>query len=329
MIVRKAIIPAGGWGTRFLPATKAQPKEMLPIVDKPAIQYVVEEAAASGITEIFIVTRKGTPVFEDHFSPSNELEALLYSRGKIDTLQVIKNISKLAEIRFIEQENPRGLGDAVRAAQDQIGEEPFAVLLPDDITSASIPCLKQMLELYEKLNSSLIAVQEVPEEDIHRYGIINPVTNDYPCCLIKDLIEKPHQKQSPSNLAIIGRYILSPAVFPLLAKAPPSIDGEIQLTDSLNRLALKEKIYAYRFSGTRFDVGDKLGFIMANLTFALQRTDLRPQLMRFLDNLNDNNKLIKLLMEETNHLSNRQLDPSKLSSSGPHDHLILDSYVCG
>ena len=300
MLVRKAVIPAGGWGTRLLPATKALPKEMLPLVDKPAIQYVVEEAVASGITDLIMVIRQDWTVIEDHFSSAEELEALLFQRGKHDLLQIVKQIGALANIRFIRQKYPRGLGDAVGAAKELVGDEPFAVLLPDDIITAPVPCLKQMLDLYAQLQAPLVAVQEVPDEDLLRYGMAQPATDDYLCCLVKGFEEKPKHKLSPVNLAIIGRYILSPAIFPLLDKATPGLNGEIQLTDSLNLLAQTEKIYAYRFYGTRFDVGDKLGFIMANLTFALQRPELRAQLLRHLDDLTSSRRFRELLkMEET------------------------------
>lgn len=300
MTIHKAVIPAGGWGTRFLPATKSQPKEMLPIVDKPAIQYVVEEAVASGITEIIIITRQDRGIVEDYFTRSIELETWLCHQGKTDLLEAIKSISNLAKIHFVREKHPRGLGYAVASAWELVGDEPFAVLLPDDIVIASTPCLKQMLDLYDKLHSPIIAVQKIPLEDVQRYGIINPETNEYPCCLIRDLVEKPSFEQSPSDLAIIGRYILTPAIFPLLVKASPGIGGEIQLTDSLRILAHQEKIYGYQFYGTRFDVGDKLGFIMANLTFALQRSDLKPRLKRYLENLVGNNRQSNLYLTEAN-----------------------------
>lgn len=298
MLVRKAIIPAGGWGTRMLPATKALPKEMLPLVDKPAIQYVVEEAVASGIRDLIMVIRKDFSVIEDHFSSAAELEALLLNRGKHDLLQTVKQISAQANIRFIRQEHPRGLGDAVAAAEELIRDEPFAVLLPDDIIAAPVPCLKQMLDLFDQLQTSLVAVQEVPDEDLPRYGMARPATDDYLCCLVQGFEEKPRHKLSPVNLAIIGRYILSPAIFPLLAKATPGLNGEIQLTDSLNLLAQTENIYACRFSGTRFDVGDKLGFILANLLIGLQRPELRVPLLRCLDNLSGSRQFRESLKTE-------------------------------
>ncbi|NLK51139.1 MAG: UTP--glucose-1-phosphate uridylyltransferase [Syntrophomonadaceae bacterium] len=289
MLVRKAVIPAGGWGTRFLPATKAQPKEMLPIVDKPAIQYVVEEAVESGISEIFIVTRIDKPVFLDHFTPFIALENHLLQRGENDLLALVKSISHLTpKIRFILQEEARGLGDAINFVSNLIGNEPFAVLLPDNLIQAQVPCLKQMIDLYEKLRSPLIAVDEVEMDIIHQYGVINPENRNYPFFLIKDLIEKPTREQSPSNLAIVGRYILTPAIFPLLAQAIPGIGDEIQLTDSLRILAHQEKIYGFHFMGTHFDVGDKLGFIKANLALGLQRTDLGPELQRFIVDLVNN-----------------------------------------
>lgn len=279
--VRKAIIPAAGLGTRFLPATKAQPKEMLPIVDKPAIQYIVEEAVASGIEDILIITGRGKRAIEDHFDRSLELEDALIRKGESDLLDLVREIAAV-DIHYIRQKEPRGLGHAVYCARKFIGDEPFAVLLGDDIVVSSTPCLKQMLDLYVQRGGSFVAVQEVPPAEASRYGIVRPQPLGPGLFRALDLIEKPRPAEAPSRLAIIGRYILGPAIFPLLETTTPGAGGEIQLTDALRRLAATEPIYAYAFQGRRYDVGDKLGFLEATVEFALARPDLGPAFREYL-----------------------------------------------
>ncbi|MFI2857091.1 UTP--glucose-1-phosphate uridylyltransferase GalU [Paenibacillus sp. JSM ZJ436] len=282
MKIRKAIIPAAGLGTRFLPATKAMPKEMLPIVDKPTIQYIVEEAIESGIEDIIIVTGKGKRAIEDHFDHSFELEQNLFEKGKFDLLDEVQKSSKMVDIHYIRQKEPKGLGHAVWCARKFIGNEPFAVLLGDDIVQADKPCLKQMIEQYEQLGSSIIGVQHVPWDETSRYGIVNGQQINERLFQVDGLVEKPKDNEAPSNLAIMGRYILSPTVFQILNHQKPGAGGEIQLTDALSLLNQLESVHAYNFDGTRYDVGDKLGFIMTTLEFALQREDLREQLMVFM-----------------------------------------------
>lgn len=255
MKVRKAIIPAAGLGTRFLPATKAMPKEMLPIVDKPTIQYIIEEAVESGIEDIIIVTGKGKRAIEDHFDHSFELEQTLMEKGKFELLKEVQKASKLVDIHYIRQKEPRGLGHAIWCARKFIGNEPFAVLLGDDIVQAEKPCLKQMIEQYERYNASIIGVQHVEKED------------------------------APSNLAIMGRYILTPRIFDILGEQKPGAGGEIQLTDAIATLNQLETIYAYNFKGTRYDVGEKMGFIQTTIELALQREDLKYELLAFLNNV--------------------------------------------
>ncbi|BCV24009.1 UTP--glucose-1-phosphate uridylyltransferase GalU [Gelria sp. Kuro-4] len=282
--VRKAIIPAAGLGTRFLPATKAQPKEMLPIVDKPAIQYIVEEAVASGIEDILIITGRGKRAIEDHFDRSLELEEALAQKGAEGLLDLVREIAAV-DIHYIRQKEPRGLGHAVYCARKFIGDEPFAVLLGDDIVTSRTPCLKQMLDLYAELGGSLVAVQEVPPAEVSRYGVVRPAPLGPRLYRALDLIEKPRPAEAPSRLAIIGRYILSPGIFSLLETTAPGAGGEIQLTDALRRLAVSEPIYAYAFQGRRYDIGDKLGFLEATVEFALARPDLGPPFREYLEEL--------------------------------------------
>ena len=277
MKVRKAIIPAAGLGTRFLPATKAQPKEMLPIVDKPTIQYIIEEAVASGIEDILIITGRGKRAIEDHFDRSLELEEELRKKHKEDLLAQVLDISNLVNIHYIRQKEPKGLGHAIYCAKSFIGNEPFAVLLGDDIVDASTPCLKQMIDVYDEYRTTILGVQRVDPEEVNKYGIVDGKNIDDRIYKVKDLVEKPDTDKAPSNLAILGRYIISPAIFHYLENAKPGKNEEIQLTDSLCQLARKEAMYAYDFVGRRYDVGNKMGFLEATIEFALKREDLRNE----------------------------------------------------
>jgi UTP--glucose-1-phosphate uridylyltransferase len=282
MKVRKAIIPAAGLGTRFLPATKAMPKEMLPIVDKPTIQYIVEEAVESGIEDIIIVTGKGKRAIEDHFDHSFELEQNLLQKGKYELLSEVQKSSELVDIHYIRQKEPRGLGHAIWCARKFIGDEPFAVLLGDDIVQADKPCLKQLMEQYNRYNATILGVQTVPAEDVSRYGIVGGNEIGSRIFSVDRLVEKPTQEESPSNLAILGRYILSPKIFEVLSQQRPGAGGEIQLTDAIAALNEFEAVYAFDFEGTRYDVGEKMGFIQTTIEFALNRPDLRDQLLNYL-----------------------------------------------
>lgn len=283
--VRKAIIPAAGLGTRFLPATKAMPKEMLPIVDKPTIQYIVEEAVESGIEDIIIVTGRTKRAIEDHFDSAPELERNLEEKGKLDLLEEVRYSSNLGNIHFIRQKEPKGLGHAVWCARNFIGDEPFAVLLGDDIVRNDTPCLKQLIEQYEETLSSVIGVQRVPEEETHRYGVIEPLNNRGRLYEVKSLVEKPPQGTAPSNLAIIGRYVLTPEIFRFLDKQKIGAGGEIQLTDAIAELNQIQRVFAYEFEGSRHDVGEKFGFITTTIEFALQDEELRPKLLEFLQDV--------------------------------------------
>jgi UTP--glucose-1-phosphate uridylyltransferase len=280
--VRKAIIPAAGLGTRFLPATKAMPKEMLPIVDKPTIQYIVEEAIASGIEDIIIVTGKGKRAIEDHFDNAPELEQALLEKKKYDLLEQVRHIANLVDIHYIRQKTPKGLGHAVWCARKFIGDEPFAVLLGDDIVQAEKPCLSQLMEQFERTGCSVIGVQPVPDEETHRYGIIEPLEQMGNLYQVKRFVEKPPRGIAPSNLAIMGRYILTPEIFDFLEKQEAGAGGEIQLTDAIQKLNEKQPVYAYSFSGKRYDVGEKLGFVKTTIEFALQNEELREELAVFL-----------------------------------------------
>lgn len=282
MNVRKAIIPAAGLGTRFLPATKAMPKEMLPIVDKPTIQYIVEEAVESGIEDINIVTGKGKRAIEDHFDNSFELEQNLLEKGKMDLLNEVQKSSQMVDIHYIRQKEAKGLGHAVWCARKFIGNEPFAVLLGDDIVQAERPCLKQMIAQYERYRASVIGVQRVPEDEVSRYGIVDGKEIHNRLYSVNSLVEKPIKAEAPSNLAIMGRYILSPRIFEILDHQAPGAGGEIQLTDAIAELNRYEAVYAYDFEGTRYDVGEKLGFIKTTIEFALKREDLRESLLKYL-----------------------------------------------
>ncbi|MCP3031461.1 UTP--glucose-1-phosphate uridylyltransferase GalU [Halobacillus sp. A1] len=283
--VRKAIIPAAGLGTRFLPATKAQPKEMLPIVDKPTIQYIVEEAVASGIEDIIIVSGRGKRAIEDHFDKSYELEEKLIEKEKYDVLEEVQNISNLANIHYIRQKEQKGLGHAISCASRFIGNEPFAILLGDDIVQSDEPCLKQLMNVYEEQECSVVGVQEVPEELVSSYGVVAPRTGEDPSndqIEIQDMVEKPSKEEAPSNLAIMGRYVLTPAIFNILEDLPPGRGDEIQLTDAIKQLNTSERVVAYNFKGRRYDIGNKLGFIDATLDFALNREDLREDVVNLL-----------------------------------------------
>jgi UTP--glucose-1-phosphate uridylyltransferase len=283
--VRKAIIPAAGLGTRFLPATKAQPKEMLPIVDKPTIQYIIEEAVASGIEDIIIVTGRGKRAIEDHFDKSYELEETLAKKGKYDMLEEVQGISKLANIHYIRQKEPLGLGHAISCASRFIGDEPFAVLLGDDIVhSPGKPCLKQLVDVYDRYNSSVIGVQEVPQKDVSKYGVISINQNGIEDGVyhINDLVEKPKLEEAPSNYAIMGRYVLRPEIFEILENQKPGAGGEIQLTDAIKTLNQLQMVVGYEFEGERHDVGDKFGFVKATVEFALEREDLKLEVMNYL-----------------------------------------------
>ncbi len=283
--IKKAVIPAAGLGTRFLPATKAMPKEMLPIVDKPTIQYIIEEAVASGIEDIIIVTGKGKRAIEDHFDRAIELENNLLEKDKMALLDVVQQSSSLAEIHYIRQKEPLGLGHAVWSARKFIGNEPFAVLLGDDIVQSEKPCLRQLIEQFEEKQSSVIGVKKVPEEETHRYGIIDPVEQQDRLYKVEKFVEKPAQGTAPSNLAIMGRYILTPKIFDFLAKKQIGKGGEIQLTDAIQKLNEKQPVFAYNFEGRRFDVGEKLGFIKTTIEFALQNEEISDDLLVFLQDL--------------------------------------------
>ncbi len=285
MQVRKAVIPAAGLGTRFLPATKAQPKEMLPIVDKPTMQYIIEEAVQSGIEEILIITGRNKSSIENHFDKSIELELELEKKRNLELLELVRDISDMINIHYIRQKEPKGLGHAIYCAKSFVEHEPFAVLLGDDIVDAKTPCLKQLIEAYGELQTTILGVQEVAHQDVHKYGIVRGRQLSPEVYQVDDLIEKPPVDQAPSNVAILGRYIITPQIFTILEHTLPGKGGEIQLTDALKELATLEGMHAYIFAGKRYDVGDKLGFIQATIEFALKREDLRAPLMDYLQKL--------------------------------------------
>lgn len=273
--IRKAIIPAAGLGTRFLPATKAMPKEMLPIVDKPTIQYIVEEAIASGIEDILIITGRSKRAIEDHFDHTPDVELLLEQKGNIELLNLVQDISTMVDIHYVRQKEPRGLGHAVYCARKFIGNEPFAVLLGDDVIVSEKPCLKQMMEVYEQQGGSVLGVQRVAKEEVRKYGIVDPSSNvDERTVKVNSLIEKPALDRAPSDIAVMGRYIIDPEIFDILEQTNPGAGGEIQLTDALKVLASQKPVFAHIFEGKRYDVGDKLGFLQATVEFALARPDL-------------------------------------------------------
>ncbi len=288
--VRKAIIPAAGLGTRFLPATKAMPKEMLPIVDKPTIQYIIEEAVASGIEDIIIVTGKGKRAIEDHFDNAFELENNLMEKNKFELLEKVQAPSKV-DIHYIRQKEPKGLGHAVWCARKFIGNEPFAVLLGDDIVQAETPCLKQLMNEYDKTLSSVIGVQTVPKEETHRYGIVDPSNQNGRRYEVTNFVEKPAKGTAPSDLAIMGRYIFTPEIFMFLEKQELGAGGEIQLTDAIQKLNEIQRVFAYDFEGKRFDVGEKLGFIQTTIEFALDDITLKDEVLEFIENLLEKQKI--------------------------------------
>ena len=288
MKVRKAVFPAAGLGTRFLPATKAQPKEMLPLVDKPIIQYGVEEAMAAGCDQIIIITGRGKQAIEDHFDFSYELEKTLEARGKTELLKIVREISDMIHVSYVRQKEALGLGHAVLMARELIGDEPFAVLLADDVIDAEVPCLKQLIEVFEKTQCSVLATQVIDGPAISAYGVLKAKTvagSGDRLHEVLDLVEKPRPEQAPSNLAVIGRYVLTPAVFDCLAGIQAGAGGELQLTDGLRHLLKREKIYGYVFEGRRHDTGDKLGFLKATVEFALKRSDLGEPLRQYLKSL--------------------------------------------
>ncbi|WP_411334080.1 UTP--glucose-1-phosphate uridylyltransferase GalU [Metabacillus indicus] len=292
--VRKAIIPAAGLGTRFLPATKAMPKEMLPIVDKPTIQYIIEEAIESGIEDLIIVTGKGKRAIEDHFDHNFELEQNLIEKEKYDLLEKVRHSSGI-NLHYIRQKEPKGLGHAVWCARKFIGNEPFAVLLGDDIVQAETPCLKQLINEYDNTGSSVIGVQTVGDDQTHRYGIIDPLNKEGKLYQVNRFVEKPKQGTAPSNLAIMGRYVLTPEIFELLENQETGAGGEIQLTDAIQKLNEQQHVYAYDFAGKRYDVGEKFGFIQTTIEFALQHEDLKNDLVELMQ---------KLVEQESLKLSN-------------------------
>ncbi|ARC84018.1 UTP-glucose-1-phosphate uridylyltransferase [Clostridium argentinense CDC 2741] len=282
MKVKKAIIPAAGLGTRFLPATKAMPKEMLPIVDKPTIQYIIEEAVEAGIEEILIITGHNKKSIEDHFDRAIELELNLKNSGKEDLLKLVNDITNLVNIHYVRQKEPKGLGHAILCAKIFAKNEPFAVLLGDDVVDSRTPCLKQLIDEYEKYNCTILGVQQVDKKDTNKYGIVKGMKLSDRLYKVEDLIEKPKVEEAPSNVAILGRYIINPTIFEILENTKPGKGGEIQLTDALKTLISKEDMYAYIFEGRRYDVGDKLGFLQATVEYALKREDLRESFTDYL-----------------------------------------------
>ncbi|HHW9924931.1 TPA: UTP--glucose-1-phosphate uridylyltransferase GalU [Staphylococcus aureus] len=283
--IKKAIIPAAGLGTRFLPATKAMPKEMLPILDKPTIQYIVEEVARAGIEDIIIVTGRHKRAIEDHFDSQKELEMVLKEKGKSELLEKVQYSTELANIFYVRQKEQKGLGHAISSARQFIGNEPFAVLLGDDIVESEVPAVKQLIDVYEETGHSVIGVQEVPEADTHRYGIIDPLTKNGRQYEVKKFVEKPAQGTAPSNLAIMGRYVLTPEIFDYLKTQKEGAGNEIQLTDAIERMNNDNQVYAYDFEGERYDVGEKLGFVKTTIEYALKDDSMREELTRFIKEL--------------------------------------------
>jgi UTP--glucose-1-phosphate uridylyltransferase len=287
MRIRKAVFPAAGLGTRFLPATKAQPKEMLPLVDKPIIQYVIEEAVAAGLQQIIIVTGRGKNAIEDHFDTSYELEKLLETRGKTNLLEQVRSVSNMVTVAYVRQGEALGLGHAVPVTRDLVGDEPFAVMLGDDIIDSDVPCMKQMVDVFHRYEGPVVAVQQVPKSEISAYGVIDaqPEKDDDRVYRIRDLVEKPPAGKAPSDLAIIGRYILTPDIFEALVQTQSDEGGEIQLTNGIRKLREKRPIWGYRFQGVRHDAGNKLGFLKATVEFALKRPDLGGPFREYLKGL--------------------------------------------
>ena len=286
MKIKKAIIPAVGLGTRFLPATKAMPKEMLPILDKPTIQYIVEEASRAGIEDIIIVTGKHKRAIEDHFDNQKELEMVLQEKGKNDLLEKVQYSTDLANIFYVRQKEQKGLGHAIHTARQFIGNEPFAVLLGDDIVESETPAIKQLMDVYDETGKSVIGVQEVAEEDTHRYGIIDPLEKSGLRYEVKKFVEKPKQGTAPSNLAIMGRYVLTPEIFDYLETQEEGAGNEIQLTDAIERMNAESQVYAYDFEGNRYDVGEKLGFVKTTIQFALNEDYMNKEIIEFIKSIN-------------------------------------------
>lgn len=282
MKIKKAVIPVAGLGTRFLPATKTVPKELLPIVDTPAIQYVVQEAVDSGISEVIFVTGRNKDSIEDHFDENPELEQVLDERGQTETVQSLRRIAEMIEVVSVRQKRPLGLGHAVLCARNLVGDEPFAVLLSDDLIDSSVPCLRQLLEVFENKKESVIALRRVPDHEVQRYGIVQGKQLSNRLYEVDDMVEKPHPDEAPSRLAIIGRYILQPKIFSLLEKVTPGRGGEIQLTDAIAQLARQKKVYGYEFEGEHYDIGDKLGFVRATIAYALKRPELKEAVKEYL-----------------------------------------------
>lgn len=299
MKVTKAVIPAAGLGTRFLPATKAQPKEMLPIVDKPTIQYVVEEAAAAGIEDILIITGRNKRAVEDHFDHCVEIEYNLKAKGKERELQMLREISEMADIYYVRQKEPRGLGHAIYCARKFVRDEPFAVLLGDDIVNSAVPCIRQLMDIHDARGGSVVGVQPVDWTQVHKYGIVSGEEIGENLYRVQGLVEKPSAESAPTNLAVLGRYVITPDIFDILENTPPGAGGEIQLTDALNvqagRAAVQEQtpVWAYIFSGKRFDVGDRLGFVEATIEYALRREDLAEDLSAYLRDLVQDGRLLR------------------------------------
>ena len=282
MKLRKAVIPVAGLGTRFLPATKTVPKELLPIVDIPSIQYVVQEAMEAGIEEIIFVTGRGKDGIEDHFDEAPELEQLLTERGNLEMARTLRKIAEMTEVVSVRQKKPLGLGHAVLCARDLVGDEPFAVMLADDLIDAEVPGIRQLLEVFEETSESVIALMEVPQADVHQYGVIKGREIKKRLYQVDGTVEKPLAKDAPSRMAIIGRYVLRPEIFSILQKLPPGRGGEIQLTDGLTQLVRERKIYGCEFLGDRYDIGDKFGFVRATVAYALKRPDLKDKLLQYL-----------------------------------------------
>jgi|SRR5579883_94342 UTP--glucose-1-phosphate uridylyltransferase len=285
MKIRKAVIPAAGLGTRLLPATKATPKEMLPLADKPSIQYIIEEAVASGIEHIIVITSRTKRIIEDHFDSAPELERMLEQKGDYKTLEMLKKIEDMAQVTFTRQPAPRGLGHAILQAKDLVGDEPFGVMLPDDLVDNGMPCLRQLMDVYERYEGSVLAVMPVPREQVTRYGIISGERVDERTWRVSKTVEKPPVDRAPSNLAIIGRYILKPEIFELLERTQPGSGNEIQVTDAIDALLEQQPVFAYEFTGTRYDTGDKIGWLTTSIAYALKRPDLAPGVKAFLREL--------------------------------------------
>lgn len=288
MKIRKAVIPAAGLGTRLLPATKATPKEMLPLADKPSIQYIVEEAVASGIEHVIVITSRTKRIIEDHFDSAPELERMLELKGDYKTLEMLRQIEDMAQVTFTRQPSPRGLGHAILQAKDLVGDEPFGVMLPDDLidTNAGTPCLRQLMDVYEQYEGSVLGVMHVPREQVSRYGIIAGEQVADRTWRVTETVEKPQVDQAPSDLAIVGRYVLAPEIFTLLEQTQPGSGGEVQVTDAIDALLGMKLVFAYEFSGIRYDMGDKLGWLTTSIAYALKRPDLAPGMKAFLRGLN-------------------------------------------